>query len=204
MRHNPHHEVTDEAVVRRLIAENPWATLVSGGRGSLVASHYPVLVEGGDGAPLTVVTHLGRPDDQVHDLASEMLLIFAGPNGYISPSWYSAAGVRAPTWNFSVAHCHGMPEVLSAEENVAVLTRLVERFEREVEEPVYLEREVADRLAPGTVGIRVPITRFTCKVKMSQDKDDGSQRQVLAALRRPGPYRHDALATEMERALREG
>jgi transcriptional regulator len=203
MRHNPQHAVTDEAVVRRLIAENPWATLVSVVDGAPVASHYPVLLDD-DAASLTVVTHLGRPDDQVHDLASEVLLIFAGPNGYVSPSWYTAAGVRAPTWNFSVAHCHGVPEVLSAQENVAVLTRLVERFERAVEEPVHLEPEVADRLAPGTVGIRVPITRFTCKVKMSQDKDDGSQRQVLAALRRPGPYRNDALAEEMERALREG
>ena len=38
MRHNPKHAVTDEAVVRRLIAENPWATIVSEHAGELVAS----------------------------------------------------------------------------------------------------------------------------------------------------------------------
>jgi transcriptional regulator len=205
MRHTPEHAVEDEGVVRRLIAENPWATLVSHHDGELVASHYPVLLDERDDGALAVVTHLGRPDDRVHGLGGggEVLLIVAGVHGYVSPSWYSEFGVRAPTWNFSVAHCHGVPEILDPEENVRVLTRLVARFEQHVDAPVYLEPEVAARLAPGTVGLRLPITRFTCKVKMSQDKDPQSQAQVLDALRRSGPYHHPALADEMERALRE-
>jgi transcriptional regulator len=204
MRHTPAHAVTDAAVVRRLIEEHPWATIVSvAPSGELVASHYPMLLE--EGEELAVVTHLGRPDDQVHGLdGGEVLLIFAGPHGYVSPSWYSPDGVRAPTWNFSVAHCHGVPEVLSPQDNVAVLRRLVARFESAVEHPVFLEDATADRLAPGTVGIRIPIARFECKVKMSQDKDPTSQAGVLAALRAPGPYQDPALADDMERALREG
>jgi transcriptional regulator len=203
MRHTPAHAVTDPGVVRTLIAENPWATIVSLADGRLVASHYPVLLE--DGEDLAVVTHLGRPDDRIHGLGdgAEVLLIFAGPHGYVSPSWYSPEGVRAPTWNFSVAHCHGVPEVLSPQDNVAVLKRLVARFESAVEHPVLLEDETAERLAPGTVGIRVPITRFECKVKLSQDKDPASQAGVLAALRAPGPYGNPALADAMERALGE-
>jgi transcriptional regulator len=201
VRHSPHHAVEDPDVVRTLIDENPWATLVSQNDGELVASHYPVLLDDRDDR-LGIVTHVGRPDDQVHGFdAEEMLLIIAGPSGYVSPSWYSPLGVRAPTWNFSVAHCYGVPEILSPEENLRVLTRLVERFERHVDAPVFLEPEVGAELAPGTVGIRLPITRFVCKVKMSQDKDPQSQRQVLDALRRPGPYQHPALADDMERAL---
>jgi transcriptional regulator len=130
-----------------------------------------------------------------------MLLIVAGPHGYISPSWYSELGVRAPTWNFSVAHCYGVPEILEPAENLQVLERLVEHFEQHVDAPVYLEADVAARLAPGTVGIRLPISRFVCKVKLSKDKDPQSQRQVLEALRRPGPYQQLALADDMERAL---
>ena len=124
MRHNPKHAVTDEAVVRRLIAENPWATIVSHNGEELVASHYPVLLDD-RAAPgqLTVVTHVGRPDERVHGLGdSEVLLIVAGPHGYISPSWYSEQATRVPTWNFSVAHCYGVPEILEPEENLAVLT----------------------------------------------------------------------------------
>lgn len=94
-----------------------------------------------------------------------------------------------------------MPEILSAEENLEVLTRLVAHFERRVEHPVHLAPEVGLRLAPGTVGIRLPITRFVCKVKMSQDKSETSQQQVIDQLRGDGPYASAALADDMDRAL---
>jgi transcriptional regulator len=203
MRHNPFHAATDVAVVRRLIAENPWATIVSNARGELVASHYPVLLdEDADG--LSVLTHVGRPDETVHRFGDEeMLLIVAGPHGYVSPSWYVERAIRAPTWNFTVAHCYGVPELLGEEENLRVLTRLVDHFERHVERPMQLDQEFGAKLARGTVGLRLPISRFVCKVKMSQDKDPVSQRQVLDALRRDGPYGNDALADVMQRALKE-
>ena len=93
MRHNPKHAVTDEAVVRQLIAENPWATIVSQHAGELVASHYPVLLDE-ESEQLAIVTHVGRPDEQVHGFADrEVLLIVAGPHGYVSPSWYSPGSV---------------------------------------------------------------------------------------------------------------
>jgi transcriptional regulator len=202
MRHNPAHAVSDPAVVRTLIAENPWATIVSQNRGELVASHYPVLLDE-DAAGLTVVTHVGRPDDEVHGFTdgSEVLLIVAGAHGYISPSWYSERATPAPTWNFSVAHCYGVPELLDPEENLRVLTRLVHHFEQHVEAPVELDQEFGARLARGTVGIRLEITRFVCKVKMSQDKDERSRRQVLEELEGSGAYANPAVAAAMRRAL---
>jgi len=201
MRHNALHAETDPATVRRLIAENPWATIVSTASEGLVASHYPVLLDE-DSDELAVFTHVGRPDERVHEFGErEVLLIVAGPHGYVSPSWYSERGTPVPTWNFSVAHCYGTPQILDAETNLAVLTRLVAHFERRVDEPVYHDQEAGARIARGTVGLRIPISRFVCKVKMSQDKDAQSQRQVLDALRRPGPYASTALAAEMELAL---
>ena len=202
MRDNPRHQVTDAAVVRELIAENPWATIVSHHDGGLVASHYPVLLDGPEDQ-LAVVTHVGRPDERLHGFGGtgEALLIVAGAHGYISPSWYGPEGTPVPTWNFSVAHCYGIPQVLDADENLRVLTRLVEYFEQHVDEPLLLDQEFGAQLARGTVGLRIPITRFVCKVKMSQDKDPQSRKQVLEALRRPGPYSHPVLADDMERAL---
>jgi transcriptional regulator len=201
MRHNPKYADTDPAVVRRLIAENPWGTLVSQADG-LVASHYPILLDDAS-EELAILTHVGRPDEQIHRLGEhEMLLIVAGPHGYISPSWYAPGTAIAPTWNFSVAHCYGVPQVLDPDENLRVLTRLVAHFEQHVDHPAWLDPEAGTRLARGTVGIRLPITRFTCKVKMSQDKDEVSRRGVLAELRGDGPYAQPALADEMERALR--
>ena len=94
--------------------------------------------------------------------------------------------------------------MLEADENLRVLTRLVAHFEQHVEDPVWLDQEIGARISRGTVGIRLPITRFICKVKMSQDKDPVSQRQVLAELRGSGPYASEALADDMERALHAG
>jgi transcriptional regulator len=199
MRHNPVHATTDPDAVRDLVRANPWATIVSSAADGLVASHYPVLLDEGS-EELALLTHVGRPDEEVHGFGdTEVLVIVQGLHGYVSPSWYGPEGTEAPTWNFSVAHCNGVPEVLGAEENLATLTRLVETFERAVEEPLYLDQEWGARIAKGTVGLRIPVTRFVCKRKLSQDKDDVSRRQVIAKLREPGPYEHPALADEMER-----
>ena len=95
----------------------------------------------------------------------------------------------------------GSIQILDEEANLRVLAQLVEHFERHVAEPMLLDREWGAQLAKGTVGIRLPIARFQCKVKLSQDKDAASQRQVIEALRAPGAYRHPRLADDMEHAL---
>ena len=201
MRPNPLHANEDPEVVRQLIRENPWCTLVSSNAGELVASHYPVLLDD-ESTELAVLTHVGRPDEKVHGFGErEVMLIVQGRHGYISPSWYEPGTTPAPTWNFSVAHCYGVPEILGAEENLRVLARLVEHFERHVERPQFLDPEWGAQLAKGTVGLRVPIARFVCKLKLSQDKSLENQRRVIAALRAPGPYHYPALADDMERSV---
>lgn len=204
MRHNPHHFVDDPEVVRQLIRENPWGILVSGQDDQLVASHYPVILdEDHDG--LAVFTHVGRPDEELHGFGQrEVMLIVQGVHGYISPSWYAPGATRAPTWNFAAAHCYGVPQVLDPETNLRTLARLVEHFERHVEKPMMLDHEWGAPIAKGTVGIRLPIRRFECKVKMSQDKDRETQRRVMSALRAPGVYRNPRLADEMKRVLTDG
>ena len=202
MRHSPEHATTDAEVVCRLIRDNPWAILVSNNDGELVASHYPILLDD-EAEDLTVLTHVGRPDDKLHGFGErEVLLIVQGRiNGYISPSWYAPGAIRAPTWNFSAAHCYGVPQLLDDDENLEVLAKLVANFESRVDDPMLLDPSWAGPLARGTVGIRLPITRFVCKVKMSQDKDSVTQRQVIAALRAPGPFHNSELADEMVRTL---
>src|SRR5262245_14204000 len=141
MRHNALHASDDPEVVRQLIREHPWGTLVSHHDGRLAASHYPILLDE-DHPELAVVTHVGRPDERNHAFGeSEMLLIVQGRHGYISPSWYAPGESQAPTWNFTTAHCYGVAQVLDPEENLAVLTQLVAHFERHVDDPLYLDQE---------------------------------------------------------------
>lgn len=201
MRHNPHHFVGDPNLVRRLIRENPWGILVSCHDGRLVASHYPVLLDE-DADDLAVLTHVGRPDETVHDFGErEIMLVVQGVHGYISPSWYASGGTRAPTWNFAVAHCYAIPQSLDEDTNLRTLARLVEHFERHVEDPMLLDLGWGAPVAKGTVGIRLPIHRFQCKIKMSQDKDPETRRRVIEALRAPGAYQNPRLANEMQHTL---
>ncbi len=203
MRHNAYHATEDPEVVRRLISENPWGILVSKNDDELVASHCPVLLDE-DTDRLAVVTHVGRPDEVIHGFGDrEVLLIVQGRHGYISPSWYAPGAIRAPTWNFSTVHCYGVPRLLDEEETLTVLARLVAHFERHVDRPMLLDPEWARPVARGTVGLRLPITRFVCKIKMSQDKDPLTQRQVMKALRAAGPYQNPDLADDMADALSE-
>jgi transcriptional regulator len=198
MRMNPAYESDDPGVVERLIRENPWAILVSSGDRGPVASHLPIMLDE-DAPSLTIVTHLGRPDDESHSLGEEALVIVQGRHGYVSPSWCPPDSRGVPTWNFSVAHCYGVPEIMAEGENLRWLARLVERFEREVEEPALLDPDRDAPVARGTVGIRLPVSRFLCKRKLSQGKGAATRRRIIDALRRPGPYCNPDLAGDMGR-----
>ncbi len=164
MRENPPFALEDVAEIRRLVDGNPWATIVSGTGAGLVASHYPVLLDP-DRDDLTLLTHVGRPDERIHELGQrdgadgEVLVIVQGPHGYVSPGWYDA-DPAVPTWNHISAHLTCRVEILSAEENLRVLGQLVDRFEDRMPEPRRMEGTAADaayaaRISAGTVGLRL-------------------------------------------------
>jgi len=204
MRQNPSFAMTDTAEIRRLVERNPWVTLVSATPDGLVASHYPVLLDEGRD-DLTVVGHVGRPDDLIHGLGErELLVVVQGPHGYVSPGWYGEVAA-APTWNFVSAHLTGVPELLAPEENLRVLERLVERFEGRLPEPRLMwEPPNGDafvrRLAAGTVGFRLTPTRVVGKRKLSQNRPAEVVDAVIEALDGDGPYANPVLADEMRRA----
>lgn len=204
MRQNPSFSLADPAAIKQLIRENPWATIVSDTTEGLVASHYPVLVDE-DREELSIVTHLGRPDDLVHELGRhELLVVIQGPHGYISPSWYDE-NPAVPTWNFVAAHLRGVPEILSPEENFAVLGRLVDHFEDRVPEPRRMlgtpaDAAYAERLQSGTVGMRLTPTSVTAKAKLSQNRPAHIVDSVIEHLEGDGPYAQPALAALMREA----
>jgi transcriptional regulator len=203
MRQNPSFVLADTDEIKRLISENPWATLVSSTDDGLVASHYPVLLDD-TRDELSIVSHVGRPDEQLHELGQhELLVIIQGPHGYISPGWYDAKPA-VPTWNFIVAHLSGVPEILSDDENYAVLEALVDHFEDPMPEPRRLagtpeNAAYASRIMTGTVGFRLTPTRIVAKNKMSQNRPEETVDTIIGELEGSGPYASAALASEMRR-----
>ena len=204
MRQNPSFTLQDPEEIKRLIRENPWATLVSTTPDGIVASHYPIVLDE-DRDDISILTHVGRPDDLLHVLGeAEVLFIVQGPHGYISPGWYDAKPA-VPTWNFVVAHLYGVPEILTPEENYAVLGQLVDHFEDRLPEPRRMEgtpenSEYARRIATGTVGFRLTPTRIVAKSKLSQNRPAETVDVIIDQLEGDGPYASPALATEMRRA----
>ena len=200
MRMTPTYLLTDPEEVKRLIRENPWVTMVSTTSAGIVASHYPVVLEE-TAEGISIVSHVGRPDEQLHELGQhEMLLIVQGPHGYISPGWYANSDF-IPTWNHVTAHLYGIPELLGDEENFAVLHDLVHHFEQRMPQPVSLDvdEHAARRIARGTVGLRLRVTRFDARLKLSQNKSPEVFDRIVEALAGDGPYSSAALAVEMLR-----
>jgi transcriptional regulator len=200
MRHTPGYITTDPDEIKRLIRDNPWATFVSTTANGMVASHYPVMLEE-DADGISIVSHFGRPDEQLHELgAREILVIIQGPHGYISPSWYDN-GEIVPTWNHVTAHLYGTPEVLSEEENYRVLDSLVDYFEERMPHPVSLDMDEAGarRIAKGTVGLRLAVTRFDARLKLNQNKTQHSVDRVIDELQAGENYSNPDLAREMRR-----
>ncbi|WP_457098467.1 FMN-binding negative transcriptional regulator [Microbacterium sp. P5_E9] len=204
MRQNPSFAMTDVAELRRLIDLNPWMTLVSHTDDGLVASHYAVLLDE-ERDDLTVVGHVGKPDDMIHGLGErELLVVVQGPHGYISPGWYGG-GSNVPTWNFVSAHLSGIPEVLAPDENLRVLERLVARFESRRADPRLMweppnDPAYIERLERGTVGFRLTPTKVVAKRKLSQNRPVEVVDTIITELSGDGPFANPALAAEMRRA----
>ncbi len=201
MRQNPSFAMTDPAELRRVIAASPWAMIVSDGDDGLVASHYVVLLDE-EADDLTVVGHVGRPDDLIHGMGErELLVVFQGPHGYVSPGWYGDVAA-VPTWNYVAVHLSGVPEIMTAEENLRVLERMVDAFESGRPHPRGMwelpnDEAFVHRLAAGTVGFRLRPTKVVAKRKLSQNKPDDAVQTVIAELAAEG---NTALADEMSRA----
>ena len=133
-----HFRVEDLAQMHALMRGRPFAALVSAGASGLYASHLPTVLKD-EGSYGTIECHLARGNPHWRDLAEggEALMIFTGPEGYITPNWYptkAESGKVVPTWNYAVVHAYGRPEVKDDREwlrrHVGELTAQQERSEK--------------------------------------------------------------------------
>lgn len=197
MRHTPRYLMTDPSEVKDLIRAHPWATFVSHTAEGLVASHYPVILDETQD-DIVIISHFGRPDERNHELGKhEVLVIIQGPHDYVSPSLY-ADGEVIPTWNHVTAHLYGVPQILEFDENYAMLGALTDHFEshRKYGRSLSEDEPGTRRVAKGTVGLRMRVTRFDARAKLSQSKDSQTVQRVTEEFETTNP----SLAAHMKRA----
>ena len=202
----PSHFAEDRpAVLQALIRAYPLATLVWQGPEGLAAEHLPLEYQPAAGAEAAAGAaaaeaaaglgvlrgHVARANP-VWQLAApdqEVLLVFQGPQAYVSPSWYPAKvehGKVVPTWNYAVVHARGPLQVRDDPVWVhALVTRLTATHERRFERPWAVADAPADYIAAlgrAIVGIEIPIRSLSGKWKVSQNRSAGDRAGVRAAL----------------------
>lgn len=169
------------SVLHELMRRYHFATLVTVSDGCPFASHLPFLVDTHP-APLgTLRAHVARPNPQWKHFQAdqEVLVIFQGPHAYISPALYDVQPA-VPTWNYAVVHAYGMPRIQDSRALYQTLKDLVSLHEPHPE-ALDMPEPYVRRQLDAIVGVEIALTRLEGKFKLSQNRQEGDQRNVIAA-----------------------
>lgn len=191
----PHFREDRIDALQQAIRSAGQATLVSMTADGLFASHAPLMLDPSPAPYGTLVGHLARANPHVRlaDPTVRTLVIFQGPDGYITPSYYATKqehGKVVPTWNYAAIHAYGTLEMFDDPVRLLdVVTRLTNLHERPRAQPWSVSDAPDDfiqGMLHGIVGIALPIVRLEGKVKMSQNRSAADQGGVIDGLRRDG------------------
>lgn len=187
-----------------LIRAHSLGLLITAGPGGLQANHIPFLIDP-DGSEHGILrAHLARPNPQCQELAAvaECLVVFQGPQHYISPSLYPTkheTGKVVPTWNYITVHAWGRPRVI---DDPAWLRRQLDDLTWHKEGSRAAPWRVSDAPEPfvaaqmkGIVGLQISITRIEGKWKVSQNRPALDRAGVVAGLRSSGEEAAEIMAS---------
>jgi transcriptional regulator len=197
----------ETAQVLRLIAEHPFATLITPGVPEPHLSHLPLQLAADRGPAGTLLGHMARANPHwQHFGDSPSIAVFNGPHAYVSPSWYVEPASAVPTWNYTVAHVHGTAELMETkDEKRALLDELVARYEGSRANPwrLQLQGQALEAMLGAIVGFRLRIERIDAKFKLSQNRSAEDRERVIGALREEDHEDATATASWMESYARD-
>jgi transcriptional regulator len=190
-----HFAETRVEVLHDLIRRMPLGTLVAATANGLEASQVPFEIDPQPEPFGTLRCHLARANPlwQQIDPGREVLVVFQGEQGYVSPSWYPTKqedGRVVPTWNYVAVHGYGLAKVT---QDAQWLRRMVEglthRHEQGRTDPWHVSdapAEYIDKMLGAIVGVEIPLTRLFGKWKLSQNRSVADRLGVVAGLERDG------------------
>lgn len=202
----PHFSESRPEPLHRVMREHPLGALVTQGPAGFDADHIPFEFDADQGPHGLLSAHVARanPVWQRCATGTRVMVIFTGPQAYISPSWYPSkheAHRQVPTWNYEVVHAHG---VLTVRDDERFVRRIVARLTRrhEADEPTPWKMgdatpEFIDGMLRNIVGIEIALTSLVGKFKLSQNKELRDRTGASDALDARG---HGALAERMRPA----
>ncbi|MQA40307.1 FMN-binding negative transcriptional regulator [Rugamonas aquatica] len=176
-----------------LMRAYPLATLIVADADGITADLTPFMLYADEGSSgLGVLrAHVARANPLWRKLeaGAQCLVVFQGPDAYISPGWYESKRTThkvVPTWNFATVHARGAARVV---DDAAWLRRqlddLTKQHEASLPQPWKVDDAPADFLAAtmkAIVGIEIPIDSLVGKWKVSQNRSAADQRGVVEGL----------------------
>ncbi len=195
----------DSAVMLDFITAHPFGAMVTASpTDGMFATHLPFLVDRSRGAHGVLQGHIARanPHHELPDTSSDALVIFTGPDAYITPGWYASKrehGKVVPTWNYVAVHVYGTLRFISDHGFLMRhLDALTDQHEATQAHPWAMHdapEAFLEQLARATVGVEIEITRLEGKWKMSQNRSHADIEGVIDGL--------TTSASERERAVAE-
>lgn len=192
-----------------LVEANPFGLIAAVQVGQIEATHLPMLIERvqeADGTHLRLVSHFARSNRQGKTLSDgdEVLCIFQGPHGYITPKWYRAEE-DVPTYNYSAVHIRGKYRLLKEKAEIrSTLEKTTHFFEGDSADPWSMEDidgPLVENLMQGVRCFAVDVTAIEGASKHSQDKTEDDRAAVLEGLEHRGRMEDLALCAQMRRSL---
>lgn len=195
-----HFTMTDSEQLHALMRAYPFATLVVQSADGLAANHLPVeWVEG-----KLHGHHVARGNELASMHGADVLVIFRGPDGYISPNWYPTKQQthrEVPTWNYAVVHVHGRLRVIEDPSWLrTLLERLTNRHEADQPAPWHVSDAPEDhieKMLRAIVGLEISMDRIEGKFKLNQNHPTGNCAGVIEGLHRRGRHGDADLAQLM-------
>jgi transcriptional regulator len=199
-------------VQHALIRAHPLGLLITAGPAGLLANLFPFLLDAEGTEKGTLRLHMARANPQWRELEAveECLVVFQGPQDYVTPSWYATkreTGKVVPTWNYATVHVWGRPRVMNDD---SWLRRQIEDLttsrEAQRAEPWAVSDAPEDFVAMqmrAIVGIEIPILRIEGKWKMSQNRPEADRAGVIAGFREAGGEAIAVLVEERDRNLKK-
>ena len=203
----PHFAIAQPAEWLRIIQQHPLGMLVTHGPDGLDANHIPFEFDPARGEHGTLTAHVARANPVWQQCAAgvDVLVVFRGEAGYISPSWYPSkhdTHRQVPTWNYEVVHAHGRLTVRDDEKFVrGLVARLTRTHEASEPRPWKMgdaPPDYLDTMVKAIVGLEIAVTRLEGKSKLSQNKEARDRQGAVAALQERG---REGLAKAMGRTL---
>jgi transcriptional regulator len=155
---------------------------------TLRITHIPVWLDRAAGPYGTIHGHISRQNPQkgTFDGKENGVIVFHGPHGYISPTWYATKGNVVPTWNFAVVHATGKLRPVEGQKELNdLLAKLIAKFES-YEGTKYDFTKIDDKykygLMGGIIGFEMEIELLEGKFKLGQDRSPADKESLLAKL----------------------